>query len=80
MPIQDKVVTIKGAQAVVSSVTLYPQADGSVILTAHGVSKDASGKVVQLEEARLQVSGIAVIDNLCARALIELRKANALET
>ncbi len=79
MPIQDKVVTIRGTQAVVNSVTLHPQADGSVVLTAFGTSKDAGGALVQLGEARLQVSGVPVIDNLVARALIELRKANGLE-
>lgn len=79
MAIQDKVVTIFGAQTVLGSVTLLPQADGSVVLTASGTTRDSNGATVALNEARMRVTGVAVIDNLVARGLTELRKANGLE-
>lgn len=79
MAIQDKAITIKGTLTAVASITLYPQADGSVIITAQGSTKDSLGNTVTLNEARLQVTGVAVIDNMIARALNELRKANGLE-
>lgn len=79
MAIQNKAVTILGAQTALAAVTLYPQADGSVVLVAAGSTKDNLNATVPLSEARLQVSGVAAIDNLVSRALTELRKANGLE-
>jgi hypothetical protein len=79
MPLTDKPITVIAAQTAISALTLYPQPDGSVVLVAVGATKDSGGSVVALKEARLQVTGLAVIDNLVARGLTELRKANGLE-
>lgn len=80
MPVQDKTVVVRGSQAVVSSVTMYPQSDGSVVVVVSGATKDAGGGGVDLAQAQIRTNGVAVIDNLMARALSELRKANGLET
>lgn len=81
MAIQDKPITIKGSLTTVSSLSLYPQADGTIVLVASGSTKDANGNNVTLLDARLQVVAgtVPVIDNLLARALTEVRKANGLE-
>lgn len=87
MPIKNKSITISGADAKVIGVTLTPQyrSDGSVehiAVAAVGVTKDGSGKDVGLEvfSAKLQPGQMAPVDNILARALIELRKQNGLET
>lgn len=77
--IQDKSITLVGLQAALGQVTLFPQADGSVLLVASGTTKDAGSNVVALKEARIQALGVVALDNLVARALSELRKANGLE-
>lgn len=79
MTIQDKTLTVIGAQTTLQQVTLSPQADGSIVLIASGVTKDNGGNAIGLTPARLQVTGVPVLDNLVARALSELRKANGLE-
>lgn len=79
MPIQDKTITIKGAPTKLTCVQLWPQSDGSVVLIAVGQSVDGLGNTIQLSEARIQASGVAALDNLCSRALTELRKANGVE-
>lgn len=80
MAIQNKSITVVGAQTAVERITMFPQADGSVVLTAIGKARDLGGLPVDLKEAYLRVTGVAAVDNLVARALIELRKANDLET
>lgn len=79
MAVQNKTTTVVGSSTVLASVTLYPQADGSVILEATGATVDNLGNPVTLAPARIRVSGLAVIDNLCAAALSKLRIANGLE-
>ncbi len=79
MALTDKTQTILAAQTTLASVTLFPLPDGSVVLMANGSTKDAGGNVVALNVGRIQVTGVAVLDNLVARALTELRKANGLE-
>lgn len=79
MAIQNKSVTITGASTKLTSVTLYPQLDGSVVISAIGTASDGSATPVSLSEARLQATGVAALDNMVARALTELRKTNGLE-
>lgn len=80
MAVKDVTLTLVGAQAAVAQVVLYPQVDGSCVLVATGVTKDNAAKLVTLAEAKLSIpAGTPAIDNLLARALQELRKANGLE-
>jgi len=79
MPIQDKVVTVKGIPTRLVKVELWPQLNGSVTLGAIGDTVDANGAKVALDEAKINVTGVGAVDNLVARGLTELRKANGLE-
>lgn len=81
MAITDKTITIRGAQAVVTSVALYPQPDGKVHVVVHGEERSPGGGIVPLDSARQTFpAGVAILDNMLARALRELRLANGLET
>lgn len=80
MPLTNKIVTIVAASTKVNAITLYPQEDGSVTVISTGTTLDSNGATVQLKEAQLRVTGVSVIDNLAAKGLSELRKANGLET
>lgn len=81
MATQDVSVTLKWDQAVVGMLGLIPQSDGSIVIEAHGWTKDSNGNKVQLSPAQLKVQPgqVPAVDNMLARALIELRKANGLE-
>lgn len=80
MAIQDKNITLVGAQTAVAQIHIFPQVDGSYVLVVQGITKDGGGAVVTLAEAKLSVpSGVAALDNMATRALTELRKANGLE-
>jgi hypothetical protein len=80
MAIQNKTVTLLGASAKVNSFTVYLQADGSYRVTIAGIATDGAAFEEQLAAAISVPSGVAVLDNMSARALVELRKANGLET
>ena len=82
MALQDKTITIRHADTKVLGLSIVPKADGSITLSVGGTSKDSNGNVLVLEgsELTVQPGQVAVIDNLLARALIELRKKNGLET
>lgn len=82
MATQDVTLTLKWDQAVVGAVGIVPQADGSIMLEAFGTCKDAGGALHQLGRAQIKIQPgqVAAVDNMLARALIELRKANGLES
>lgn len=87
MPIQNRTITLNGTDAKVLAVSISPQykPDGTVdhiVLAAVGVTKDGTGKEVVLEnlQVKIQPGQMAPVDNILARALIELRKQNGLET
>lgn len=81
MAIQDKSVTLVGAQTILFSLTMMPNQDGSTTIVASGSTKDSLGNIEQLNPARIivQPGQVAAVDNMMARALSELRKANGLE-
>lgn len=80
MAIQNKTVTLLGANAKLVSFTVYPQASGAYSVVINGVVDDGAGFTDQLSASVNFPSGVAVLDNMSARALTELRKANGLET
>lgn len=82
MATQDVSVILKWDHAFVRLLGLLPQPDGSIIVEVQGGTKDSNGKDVELSIAKLKVQPgqLAVVDNMLARALIELRKANGLES
>lgn len=75
-------VTMKWDQAAVVLAGIAPQKDGSIMLEVHGTTKDQNGANVNLSPVQISVQPgqVAVIDNLLARALTELRKKNGLES
>lgn len=81
MAIKDKAVTIKGDLAFVTCVTIFPQANGSAVITVAGQTKDSEGRHVALKEA--QMTGAprqnAALDDLLTLGLSGLRKVNGLE-
>lgn len=81
MAIQDKAITIIGSQSTLIGVLLAQNPDGSITMVAQGHTKDGLGNSIRLDDAKMtiQPGQIAVIDNLLARALSEVRKANGLE-
>lgn len=81
MAIQDSTITLKGDQAAVGMLGILPQSDGSILLEVRGTVKDSAGEVHGLGVAQIKVQPgqVPVIDNMLARALTELRKANKLE-
>ncbi len=80
MSIQDKVITLKGDQAAVAHIHIFPQVDGSFIVTATGITKDSGGNIITLSEVRKSYpTGTNVLDNMTTTALAELRKQNGLE-
>lgn len=80
MAIQNKTITLLGAQAKVVSFTVYPQANGTFVVTVAGTATDGAAFTQQLAATVNVAAGVAVLDNMAARALMELRKANGLET
>ena len=81
MAVKDVVLTLKGDQAAVSKLEIYPAPDGTAAVIVSGFTKEAGGKTVNMEQASLKVriTDIAAVENMLARALMELRKANGLE-
>lgn len=82
MPIADKVVTLKANSTAVSAIHIYPQVDGSFVVHVEGVTRDDTNQLVNLSPAKLAPAAgqVASLDGIAARALVELRKANGLET
>ena len=65
--------------AKLSNFTVYPQADGSYIVTASGSATDGASFSEQITVTQSFPSGTAVLDNMAAAALSKLRIANGLE-
>lgn len=82
MAVQDKTVTVKGSDAKVVALQIAPQSSGKIAVSVIGSSNDSLGNEVGLSQLNilLDPGQIAAVDNMLARALIELRKANGLET
>ena len=82
MAIQDKAVTVIGSDARVIALQIAPQPNGKIAVSVAGMSKDSAGNDVGLSQFNvlLDPGQLAAVDNVLARALIELRKANGLET
>lgn len=80
MAAKDKQIVVKGSEAVVTALQLFPQADGSVVVIVAGGSKDSDGQVVGLSEARgrFQMSDPA-IGLLFQIARQALRQENGLD-
>ena len=80
MALTNKTVTVLAATAKVASFTVYPQAGGAFIVTVSGSATDGASFTEQLAATVNVPAGVAVLDNMAARALTELRKANGYET
>jgi hypothetical protein len=79
MTITNKTVTILGSTAKLSSFTVYPQADGSYVVTANGTATDGASFSEQIATSASFPAGTNVLDNMSAAALQKLRIANGLE-
>lgn len=79
MAIQNKTVTILGATAVLKSFTVYPQADGTYVVTAVGTATDGASFTEQIATTATFGSGVAALNNMAAAALQRLRIDNGLE-
>ena len=79
MTIQNKSVTLLGASAKLTSFTVYPQADGSYIVSINGTATDGAAFVDQLATTATFGSGVAVLNNMSAAALQRLRIDSGLE-
>lgn len=80
MTILNKSITYQGALTTVVSITIFPQANGSYIVTANGVASDGAGNTQQISVSASFPAGTAQLDNMAAAALQKLRQANGLET
>ena len=80
MALTNKTVTVLAANAKVASFTVYPQADGKFVVAIAGTATDGANFTEQLAASVTVPAGVAVLDNMAARALTELRKANGYET
>lgn len=80
MAVINKSITLQGATAKVVSFTVYPQTNGSYVVTVAGTATDGAAFTEQLATTLTIPAATAVLDNMSARALTELRKANGLET
>lgn len=82
MATQDKSVVLKWDQAVVVQIAIIPQPNNRITIQVAGTTKDSNGNLVNLAVATLDIAAgqVSAVDNMLARALIELRKANGLET
>lgn len=78
MGLKDKTISISAGQAVIRSITIYPQADGTLVLTAVGVTKDSEDREVPLS-ATVPFKEEKAIAAVLDLAISELRKANGLE-
>jgi hypothetical protein len=80
MAIQNKTITLLGATAKVVSFTVYPQPDGTWAVTISGTATDGAVFVQQMTAARSYAAGVAILVNMAAGALLELRTQNGLES
>lgn len=82
MPILDRNITVRGADAKVTGLALEPLAGGAIKITVFGTSKDSAGKDIALEpySVTVQPGQLVAADNMLARGLVEIRKANGLES
>lgn len=79
MTIQNKSVTILGATAKVVSITIFPQSDGSYVVTVNGTATDGASFTEQIATTATFPSGTNILDNMSAAALSKMRIANGLE-
>lgn len=81
MAIVNKAVQIRGADARVAVMQLYPQPDGNVVIVISGQTKDSEGLPHALKEAQVIYSPGAndAMDDLLKGCLAALRKVNGLE-
>lgn len=80
MTVQNSTTTLVGAQASVTTITIYPQADGSYVCTVTGSTKDTLNNVQQLKPVTASFpAGTAVLDQVTTAALSKLRIGNGLE-
>lgn len=79
MTIQNKSVTMLGSTAKLTSFTVYPQADGSYVVTAVGTVTDGAAFTDQIASTASFGSGVAVLNNMSAAALQRLRIDNGFE-
>ena len=80
MAIQNKTITLLGATAKLASFTVYPQPDGSYVVTIGGSATDGASFTQQLATTANYGSGVTVLNNMAAAALQRLRQDNGLET
>lgn len=80
MALKDAVITVKGDQAVVRKVEIMKNQKGEYVLICFGESKTSDGKLIGLDAAQeIAAPGVKALDDIWARALPVLRKANGLE-
>jgi hypothetical protein len=80
MTVLNRSITILGATAKVTSFTVYPQLDGTYVVTAVGTATDGASFTEQLTVTQSFGSGVAVLNNMSAAALLALQQANGLST
>ena len=81
MPLRTRTVQISGADAKITSINLFPQADGSVVVVVNGVAQLADGSLHSLKDAQLRAdpSQRPVLADFLALGLRQLRTVNGLE-
>lgn len=81
MAIKDRAVTIKGSDAQIASLQIFPQPNGDVVIIVAGQTKDSEGMPRALKEAQVVYRPGAndVVSRLLGHALDALRKVNDLE-
>ena len=79
MTVVNKSITYQGSLTTVVSITVYPQANGSYVVTANGVETDGSGNSNSISASATFPPGTATLDNMAAAALQKLRQQNGLE-
>lgn len=80
MAIQNKTLTLLGASVKLEVFQVYPQADGSYVVSISGVVTDGAGGTQAISTRATFGSGVAVLNNMAAAALQRLRVNNGLET
>lgn len=81
MALRTKTVQINGTDAKVTSINLFPQADGSVVVVVNGVAQLADGTLHSLKDAQLRANPDQqpVLADFLSLGLKRLRVVNGLE-